>query len=562
MVTAFHTLGKGKYANYTSFVQVRGSIPLHWTQDTTNMSPRPPIEISVVDPFYSAAAKHFSNLLDRYGAPIVVVNLIKSKESLPRESKLLDPYSECISYLNQFLPADEPNKRIKYIAWDMAQATKSKTQDVIGIIEDIAEEAIQLTGFFHGGHEIQLQNGIMRTNCIDCLDRTNAFQFAASKVAFSHQVHALGIIPNPELSFDSDAIDMLIELWSDHGDTIAFQYTGSALVNRVETYRRTKTRQWSSHSRDLLENMKRYYNNSLLDADKQAAMDLFLGVNTTAEAATRDRPPERLHYQHWYDPCALEEPSSLPVAEVAQVRDDIWTEYYKPHLLSQFQRLYTFTMNSTSKTALRSSASAGVAMSPFQSRIQAKNAQRQRRKSFRIPLVPMPQLEAPNIRSHRQTQSRSLVHPSGEDKSAAGLEGPLVSLVTSLLEPTMSDTKRQEYEWYTLYQTNELLSSADTVEPQDLQLYSEVAEIARGNHRDLDDATTETVPVARSNDWQMPLLSGGNHSSSAMMMTTNGSSAWPSTVDVGAPSSGGGLRVKPSDVKVYEAFLSPAEGFP
>jgi hypothetical protein len=62
------------------------------------MSPRPPIEsefvdeccsrmiayispphpsVSVVDPFFSAAAKHFNDLLERYGAPIVVVNLIK-----------------------------------------------------------------------------------------------------------------------------------------------------------------------------------------------------------------------------------------------------------------------------------------------------------------------------------------------------------------------------------------------------------------------------------------------------------------------------------------------------
>jgi hypothetical protein len=33
---------------------------------------------------------------------------------------------------------------------------------------------------------------------------------------------------------------------------LAWQYTGSALVNRVDTYRRTKAAQWSSHSRDLL----------------------------------------------------------------------------------------------------------------------------------------------------------------------------------------------------------------------------------------------------------------------------------------------------------------------
>lgn len=210
---------------------------------------------------------------------------------------------------------------------------------------------------------MQLQTGICRTNCIDCLDRTNAAQFSIGKKAFGHQLHALGVISSPDLGFDSDAIDMLIEMYHDHGDTLAWQYTGSALVNRMDTYRRTKSRQWSSHSRDLLENVRRYYTNSLLDADKQAAMDLFLGV--TGEI--RKKPPKRLHYQQWFDPANLDKPQSAPQnvtffdekraqderevdpAEAPTPPYDIWVDYYKPHLLSQFQRLYTFTMNSTNK---------------------------------------------------------------------------------------------------------------------------------------------------------------------------------------------------------------------
>lgn len=43
---------------------------------------------------------------------------------------------------------------------------------------------------------------------------------------------------------------------------IALQYTGSALVNRVETYRRMP--HWNSHSRDIIENIRRFYANSLL----------------------------------------------------------------------------------------------------------------------------------------------------------------------------------------------------------------------------------------------------------------------------------------------------------
>ncbi|KAH0834053.1 putative polyphosphoinositide phosphatase [Lanmaoa asiatica] len=278
----------------TMLLQYRGSIPIYWTQDTTTMSPRPPIEINVIDPFYTAASRHFDNLFARYGAPIFILNLIKKREPVPRESKLLDEYTQCVRYLNQFLPDD---KKMVYRAWDMSRAYKEKTQDVISYLEDMAEESIQMTGFFHTGTEpfshclqslsdknipswrgdILLQNGICRINCVDCLDRTNAAQFVFGKRAFGHQLYALGVVGNPNLSFDSDAVNMLTEMYHDHGDTIALQYTGSALVNRVETYRRMP--HWNSHSRDIIENIRRFYTNSLLDADKQTAINLFLGVH-------------------------------------------------------------------------------------------------------------------------------------------------------------------------------------------------------------------------------------------------------------------------------------------
>ena len=43
-------------------------------------------------------------------------------------------------------------------------------------------------------------------------------------------------------------------------DMIALQYGGSALVNTMETYR--KTSPWRSQSRDMIETVKRYYSNS------------------------------------------------------------------------------------------------------------------------------------------------------------------------------------------------------------------------------------------------------------------------------------------------------------
>ena len=46
LTTSFHAPGPQLYANpsLTSYVQHRGSIPLHWTQDSTGVSPKPAIE--------------------------------------------------------------------------------------------------------------------------------------------------------------------------------------------------------------------------------------------------------------------------------------------------------------------------------------------------------------------------------------------------------------------------------------------------------------------------------------------------------------------------------------
>lgn len=103
-----------------------------------------------MDPFYTPASRHFDDLFARYGTPIMILNLIKRREPQPRESKLLEEYTQCVDYLNQFLPE---GKKMIYRAWDMSRAYKEKTHDVISYLEDFAEQSIQETGFFHSGPE-------------------------------------------------------------------------------------------------------------------------------------------------------------------------------------------------------------------------------------------------------------------------------------------------------------------------------------------------------------------------------------------------------------------------
>jgi phosphatidylinositol 3,5-bisphosphate 5-phosphatase len=81
---------------------------------------------------------------------------------------------------------------------------------------------------------MRLQQGVCRTNCVDCLDRTNACQFIIAKRALGQQLFALGIIDNPDVPYETDAVNLLTEMFHDHGDTIALQYGGSHLVNTME----------------------------------------------------------------------------------------------------------------------------------------------------------------------------------------------------------------------------------------------------------------------------------------------------------------------------------------
>ncbi|MCJ1339813.1 phosphatidylinositol-3,5-bisphosphate 5-phosphatase [Bachmanniomyces sp. S44760] len=375
LTTSFHAPGPVLYANpnYTSYVQHRGSIPLYWTQDSTGVTPKPDIELNLVDPFYSAAARHFDNLFKRYGAPVYVLNLIKSRERTPRESILLKEFTNAINYLNQFLPIES---KIIYKAWDMSRASKSRDQDVIVTLESIAEDVLKTTGFFHNGNngadEVQVQNGIARTNCIDCLDRTNAAQFVIGKLALGHQLHALGCISGTSVEYDTDVVNLFTHMYHDHGDTIAIQYGGSHLVNTMETYR--KINQWTSQPRDMVESFKRYYHNSFLDGQRQEAYNLFLGNYTFAQGQpmlwdlstdyylhhTNPRSwsiNSRRNYIEWFDPENLKRRTMVPTVRQNNILegkpldyfDDYWYEYYRPLAASSFLKLFSFRMNSTLK---------------------------------------------------------------------------------------------------------------------------------------------------------------------------------------------------------------------
>lgn len=270
-----------------SFVQMRGSIPSHWSQDTSKIVSKPPISLDLPDPYAETAAKHFERLLYDFGAPVIVFNLVKKREKRKHESILTQDMLTSIKYLNQFVPL--PFK-IKYIHFDMARKSRGE-RIIMPDLARIAESIVQSTGMYlhdpqgSTGQRNRFQTGLVRVNCVDCLDRTNTAQFAIGKCVLAHQLHQLGFINPPVLEFDSDCVTMLESLYEDHGDTLALQYGGSQLVHRIKSYR--KTAAWSSQGNDIMQTMSRYVSNKFSDAEKQHSINLFLGYFVPYENKNR-----------------------------------------------------------------------------------------------------------------------------------------------------------------------------------------------------------------------------------------------------------------------------------
>ena len=107
-------------------------------------------------------------------------------------------------------------------------------------------------------------------------------------------------------------------MYHDHGDVIALQYGGSALVNTMETYQKTNI--WSSQSRDMIETLKRYYSNSFTDSEKQNAINLFLGNYRLENGSltfdlTEPASEKRRNYTMWCDATSIEHEAGKQVSQ-------------------------------------------------------------------------------------------------------------------------------------------------------------------------------------------------------------------------------------------------------
>jgi hypothetical protein len=101
---------------------------------------------------------------------------------------------------------------------------------------------------------IEKQKGILRTNCMDCLDRTNIVQSACGRRALEIQLKEEGFDLSSQLDQTTEWFNTL---WADNGDAISRQYASTAAMKGDFT--RTRKRNYRGALTDMGISISRFY---------------------------------------------------------------------------------------------------------------------------------------------------------------------------------------------------------------------------------------------------------------------------------------------------------------
>ncbi|XP_050520427.1 phosphatidylinositol-3-phosphatase SAC1 [Daktulosphaira vitifoliae] len=250
----------------SSYIQTRGSIPLFWSQYPT-LKYKPVVQLATNENHLEAATRHFNEQILLYGQQILI-NLIDHRGA---EQELERKYHDIVNMID--------SNKIKYEAFDFHCECKKMRWDRLSIlINRVAHEQDNLNYFLLGsdGKLLISQKGIFRTNCIDCLDRTNVVQSLLGRRMLTIMLQKLDILHIGQKVEDQYDLESLFKtVWADHADIISIQYSGTGALKTDFT--RTGKRTYNGMLRDLKNSLIRYYKNNLKDGVRQDCIDLVLG---------------------------------------------------------------------------------------------------------------------------------------------------------------------------------------------------------------------------------------------------------------------------------------------
>ncbi|KAJ1568827.1 hypothetical protein HK405_013365, partial [Cladochytrium tenue] len=271
----------------SSYVQYRGSVPIFWRQ-VPNLKYQPPLYVDSSPMVHEAFRRHFDDLFGRYGR-VIAVNLTNKHGYERRVGE---------GYAREAARAGDP-ARLRYIHFDFHRECKNMQWHRISLLLDELRDDFEAQGYFLAERSaaavtaparvVRMQASVVRTNCIDCLDRTNVVQCELARASLALQLSAAGLLPagggsggasSPSPSsttVDAAAVieATLKEIWADNADAVSKQYSGTGALKTDFT--RTGRRSAEGVLQDLLNSVVRYIKNNFVDGRRQDAFDLFLG---------------------------------------------------------------------------------------------------------------------------------------------------------------------------------------------------------------------------------------------------------------------------------------------
>uniref|UniRef100_A0A663MCQ4 phosphoinositide 5-phosphatase n=1 Tax=Athene cunicularia TaxID=194338 RepID=A0A663MCQ4_ATHCN len=240
----------------SSFVQIRGSVPLFWEQLGLQVGSHHLRLNRGLEANAPAFDRHMMLLKEQYGKQ-VIVNLLGSRggeEVLNRAfKKLLWASSHA---------ADTP-----MINFDYHQFAKGgKTEKLENLLRPQLKLHWEDFGIFTKGENVspRLQTGTFRMNCLDCLDRTNSVQsFIALEILLA-QLESLGLNSK---SIIERFVESYRVMWTLNGHNLSRVFTGSRALEGKHKVGKLK---------DGARSVSRTIQSNFFDAVKQEAIKLLL----------------------------------------------------------------------------------------------------------------------------------------------------------------------------------------------------------------------------------------------------------------------------------------------
>ncbi|KAF9408064.1 hypothetical protein HW555_012126 [Spodoptera exigua] len=228
-----------------SFVQVRGSVPIFWSQPEYKFRPPPRLD-RTEDESHAAFRKHFSEELSIY-KNVCIVNLV---EQQGRERIIWEAYGNHVLRYN--------SSDVIYATFDFHEYCRGMHYENVSILINALSDVI--------GRCVS----VGETTAASYVRKTTAI----AKYVLELQLCRLGL-GTPGCGLPPSLRQAFLTMWADNGDVISRQYAGTKALKG--DYTRTGERKFTGLMKDGVASANRFIIRHFNDAMTQCAIDILLG---------------------------------------------------------------------------------------------------------------------------------------------------------------------------------------------------------------------------------------------------------------------------------------------